>query len=72
MAKETYSCEKNNPVIYAISVTASTEEAHGEHEGHTGSKRAGYRIYWHISPPNVARARQMPSVRRGLIEKGGL
>jgi hypothetical protein len=31
-----------------------------------------YRINWHISPPYVARARQMPSLRRGLIAKGGL
>ena len=29
-----------------------------------------YRIIWHISPPYVARARQMPSLRRGLIAKG--
>jgi len=27
---------------------------------------------WYISPPYVARARQMPSLRRGLIAKGGL
>jgi hypothetical protein len=31
-----------------------------------------YRINWYISPPYVARARQMPSLRRGLIAKGGL
>jgi hypothetical protein len=29
-----------------------------------------YRIIWHISPPYVARARQMPSLRGGLIAKG--
>jgi hypothetical protein len=29
-----------------------------------------YRIIWHIRPPYVARARQMPSLRGGLIAKG--
>jgi hypothetical protein len=32
--------------------------------------RAYYRINWHIRPPYVARARQMPSVRGGRIAKG--
>jgi len=31
-----------------------------------------YRIYWHIRPPYVARARQMPSLRGGTIQKGVL
>jgi hypothetical protein len=26
-----------------------------------------YRINWHIAPPHVARARQIPSLSRGLI-----
>jgi hypothetical protein len=30
-------------------------------------KEQHYRINWYISPPYVARARQMPSLRRGLI-----
>jgi hypothetical protein len=29
-----------------------------------------YRIIWHISPPYVARARQMPSLRGGAYSKG--
>ena len=33
---------------------------------------ATYRIYWHIVPPYVARARQMPSLRGGTIQKGVL
>ena len=33
------------------------------------SLRDSYRIYWHIRPPYVARARQMPSLRGGLIAK---
>jgi hypothetical protein len=31
-----------------------------------------YRINWLIRPPYMARARQMPSLRRGRIEKGDL
>ena len=31
-----------------------------------------YRINWFISPPYVARARQMPSLRGGAYSKGGL
>jgi hypothetical protein len=31
-----------------------------------------YRINWHIRPPYVARARQIPSLRGGLIAKGVL
>ena len=37
-----------------------------------GTVALNYRINWYISPPYVARARQMPSLRRGLIAKGGL
>jgi hypothetical protein len=31
-----------------------------------------YSINWHISHPYVARARQMPSLKEGLIATGGL
>ena len=37
---------------------------------HTALDHEAYRINWHISPPYVARARQMPSLRGGLIAKG--
>jgi hypothetical protein len=44
-----------------------SEKMHGE-----ALSQDDYRINWYISPPYVARARQMPSLRRGLIAKGGL
>jgi hypothetical protein len=37
-----------------------------------GDKKGVYRIIWFISPPYVARARQMPSLRGGRIAKGDL
>jgi hypothetical protein len=37
--------------------------------GSSGLRRKDYRIIWHISPPNVARARQMPSLG-GAYSKG--
>jgi hypothetical protein len=40
--------------------------------GDSGLRKRGYRINWHIRPPYVARARQIPSLRGGLIAKGVL
>ena len=47
-----------------------TAEDCGQHSTRNLVWKCKYRIIWHISPPYVARARQMPSLGGGLIAKG--
>jgi hypothetical protein len=57
---------------YAYEVRSGSPMRAVEDERYGVRRYIGYRIYWFISPPYVARARQIPSLKGGLIAKGGL